>query len=297
MVRHEFLLRRLHSLTGLVPVGAYMVVHLLTNASVLDSPGTFQENVYRIHGLGSVLWVVEWGFIFLPLIFHAVFGVIIMRGALPNNSNYPYANNWRYTLQRVSGMIAFLFIFWHVFHLHGWFHWNWWIEGVAEPLGGAKFRPYNAASSLRMALEGVVVPSLYAIGVIASVFHLANGIWTMGITWGVWVSEAAQRRASWACLAFGLGLTVVGLSALTGAARLDLGEAFESEERKIEAKTAADLLSAESAEHKRYSEEERQRIEARIAEELEKKSQADDAAPNGETAEATHAAEPSSEIQ
>ena len=43
--RNEFLLRRLHSLSGIVPVGAYMVIHLITNASVLDSPATFQRSV------------------------------------------------------------------------------------------------------------------------------------------------------------------------------------------------------------------------------------------------------------
>ncbi|MCA9168104.1 MAG: succinate dehydrogenase cytochrome b558 subunit [Planctomycetales bacterium] len=258
-------MRRLHSLSGLIPVGAYMVVHLLTNSSVLDSAATFQENVYRIHSLGKALWLVEWGFIFLPLLFHAIFGVIIIRGGLPNNSNYPYARNLRYTLQRVSGMIAFVFILWHVFHLHGWFHSEAWLTNVAEPLGGAQFRPYNAASSLALALRGFVVPVLYAIGVISCVFHLANGIWTMGITWGVWVSPQAQTRASWICLVFGLGLGVVGLSALTGAKTLSVPEALESEDRKFESKLAADDISAESAEHKRFSAEEREKIAEQFA--------------------------------
>ena len=57
-----------------------MVVHLLTNASVLDSPATFQKNVYSIHSLGVILPVVEWVFIFIPLLFHAIFGVLIIRG-------------------------------------------------------------------------------------------------------------------------------------------------------------------------------------------------------------------------
>ena len=64
--RHEFLIRRLHSLSGLIPVGAFMTVHLLVNATVLDSPRTFQDKVYSIHGLGKLLPIVEWGFIFAP---------------------------------------------------------------------------------------------------------------------------------------------------------------------------------------------------------------------------------------
>ena len=105
--RHEFLLRRLHSLSGVVPVGAYMVIHLLTNASVLDSAAAFQRNVYSIHSFGAVLPVIEWVFIFLPLIFHAVYGVLIVRGAVPNSGTYKYMSNVRYTLQRATGMIAF----------------------------------------------------------------------------------------------------------------------------------------------------------------------------------------------
>jgi succinate dehydrogenase / fumarate reductase cytochrome b subunit len=264
-VRHEFLIRRLHSLSGLIPVGAYMVIHLLTNASVLESPATFQENVYRIHSLGSVLWVIEWAFIFLPLIFHAVFGIVIIRGGLPNNANYPYARNLRYTLQRVTGIIAFFFIFWHVFHMHGWFHGHAWLSNVAEPLGGAQFRPYNAASSLGMAMRGFVVPILYAIGVIACVYHLANGIWTMGITWGVWLSPAAQSRASWACLVFGIALGALGLSALTGARTVPLEKALRSEQRMFDAKVATELVEPERAQHKRWSPEELERVQEVIA--------------------------------
>jgi len=147
MARHEFLIRRLHSLSGLVPVGAYMVIHLLTNASVLDSAASFQRNVYSIHSFGKILPVIEWVFIFIPLLFHAIFGVVIIRGGLPNSSTYKYTSNVRYTLQRATGMIAFAFIMWHVFHMHGWFHSDWWMNNVAEPLGGGKFKAFNAAST------------------------------------------------------------------------------------------------------------------------------------------------------
>jgi len=215
--RNEFLLRRLHSLSGIVPVGAYMVIHLATNASVLDSPATFQRSVYSIHSLGALLPVVEWVFIFLPLLYHAIYGVLITRGALPNSSTYKYTNNVRYTLQRATGMIAFLFIFWHVFHMHGWFHADAWMQNVAEPLGGGKFRAYNATSTAIEAMQmSAIVPILYAIGVLACVFHLANGIWTFGITWGLWVTPTAQRWANAFCLVFGLALAAVSMGALGG---------------------------------------------------------------------------------
>ncbi|MCG8434184.1 MAG: succinate dehydrogenase [Gammaproteobacteria bacterium] len=204
-----------------------MVVHLAVNASVINGPATFQKNVYQIHSLGAVLPAVEWAFIFLPIIFHAVVGVVIVAGGLPNQNQYQYAANWRYSLQRWTGIIAFFFIMWHVLHMHGWFHGDVWLRNVAEPLGGAKFRPYNASSTAGLALQGTVYVILYAIGVLACVYHLANGIWTMGITWGVWTSERAQARALKACAMFGLLLAAVGLSSLWGMRKVGQGEALE----------------------------------------------------------------------
>lgn len=227
LVRHEFLIRRLHSLSGLIPVGAYMVIHLATNASVLDSPAAFQKNVYQIHGLGALLPFVEWGFIFLPILFHAVIGVVIVAGGLPNQNQYRYAANWRYTLQRWTGMIAFAFILWHVFHMHGWSHNEAWLERVAKPLGGAEFRPYNASSTAGVALQNVIVAILYAVGMLACVYHLANGIWTMGITWGVWTTPKSQAWATKLCATFGVVLAVVGLGALWGLRDVGHGPALE----------------------------------------------------------------------
>jgi succinate dehydrogenase / fumarate reductase cytochrome b subunit len=228
-----------------------MVIHLLTNSTVLTSSATFQRAVYQIHSLGDILPVIEWTFIFLPLIFHAIIGVVIIRGGLPNTGSYSYTSNIRYTLQRASGMIAFLFIMWHVFHMHGWFHSEAWVENVAVPLGGAQFKPYNAASSLGAAMSGFAYPILYAIGVLSCVFHLANGIWTMGITWGVWVSPAAQKRANVVCVLFGVGLAAVSMGALGGAITVDEDAAKLIEQKMYDAKIESGEIDKEASEHKR----------------------------------------------
>lgn len=252
LARNEFLIRRLHSLSGLIPVGAYMCVHLLTNASVLNSVATFQNAVFQIHSLGNLLPVVEWVFIFIPILFHAIVGVVIVRGGLPNSSSYAYTSNIRYTLQRATGMIAFVFIAWHVFHMHGWFHFDAWLHNVAEPLGGAKFSPYNAASTAGAAMASLLVQVCYAVGVLASVFHLANGIWTMGITWGVWISPTAQKRASVACTVFGVLLAGVGMSALVGFSRVDVDKAVEVEDKLFNAKLqSGELEDNKATQHKR----------------------------------------------
>jgi len=202
-----------------------MTVHLIVNASILNGAGAFQKNVNAIHDLGAILPVIEWTFIFLPIIFHATVGIWIATSGQSNTTQYSYTTNRRYSLQRLTGYLAFIFIFVHVFHLHGWFHAQWWLTNVAEPLGMAQFRPYSAASTLAAAMTGVVWPVFYAAGVIASCYHLANGIWTAGITWGVWLTPAAQRRATAACTVFGVALTAVGLSALGGVKATNIEEA------------------------------------------------------------------------
>jgi len=253
LARHDFLIRRLHSLSGLVPVGAYMVVHLVTNASVLESAASFQKNVYTIHSLGALLPVVEWVFIFIPLLFHALLGFVIVGGGMPNSNQYRYGPNYRYVLQRATGMIAFVFIMVHVFHMHGWFHADVWLEKVARPLGGAQFAPFNAASTAGMALQSSVMVAMYLVGVLSCVYHLANGIWTMGITWGIWTSPAAQARASKACTGFGLVLAALSVAALFGMRSAGQGEnlqkAIQAENQLYEHKIESGEL--EPNEHKR----------------------------------------------
>lgn len=224
--RHEFLIRRLHSLSGLVPVGAYMCVHLLTNATVLDGTRSFQTRVDQIHSLGSFLPVVEWTLIFLPIIFHAVVGVAIIRSGDSNLSSYPLQGNVRYFLQRLTAWIALAFIAFHVFQLHGW------IRPIGEQFGGARFQHLFATSSAAAAIQSsLAIELFYFVGIAACVYHLANGLWTAGITWGLWTTVAAQRRANWLCGAFGLLLMAIALGALGGMVSIDTRQAVEIEDR------------------------------------------------------------------
>jgi succinate dehydrogenase / fumarate reductase cytochrome b subunit len=242
--RNEFLIRRLHSLTGLIPVGAYMCVHLLTNATTLGGPEFFQQNVDLIHTLGPALPIVEWTFIFLPLIFHAVVGVVIIRSGNPNLSSYHYVGNVRYWLQRATAWIALFFIAYHVFQMHGWIH-----HPALDPhirrAGGHVFDPHAATSTAALALQPFVMKLIYFVGVISTVFHFANGLWTMGITWDVWTTAAAQKRANWICGAIGVGLTVVSLGALVGVSTTNIPEAQAYEQAHREAEQAEEMRKNE----------------------------------------------------
>ena len=88
--KYYFLVRRLHSLTGLVPLGVFLFIHLSTNATILlpsEVPGgEFQNSVNRIHALGPLLVPVEIIGIFIPLAFHTLLGFQIIFTGAPNAS-------------------------------------------------------------------------------------------------------------------------------------------------------------------------------------------------------------------
>jgi len=204
--RHHFLLRRLHSLCGIIPIGVFLCVHLTINATIVSSPQAFQTAVDGVHLLDKVglLTAVEIVGIFLPIMFHAVLGVQIWWSGQSNVAVHRYGGNIRYTLQRITGIIALAFIIYHLWHVH-------WL---GKPFGGGVFDPHDAAASAAAALQPALLRCAYGIGVLAAVYHLANGIWTFLITWGITVGPIARRRAGWVCLAIGIALGLAGLGSL-----------------------------------------------------------------------------------
>ena len=165
-------------------------------------------------------------------------------------SSYAYASNIRYTLQRATGIIAFVFIVFHVIQLHHFFGAP--FKEIGDTKFGAQFDPAHAASSAAVALQPLWIKWLYLVGMLSAIYHFANGLWTQGITWGIWTSAAAQRRASWVSVFVGLLLTVVGLTALAGFSFVDVEQA-EKVEDAMEAQQAADPPDSSSRANRRPS--------------------------------------------
>jgi succinate dehydrogenase / fumarate reductase cytochrome b subunit len=220
--RHQFLIYRLFSLAGIIPIGGYVVMHLAVNASVLAGPAMYQQQVDKIHSLGdTAVMILEWAFIFIPILFHATVGFWIISGALPNTGAYPYGSNIRYTLQRGTAFVVACFILFHLWQMHH----------LGHGLGGGKFNPEHAASSAAIALSPLVMKIIYTVGTLCAVYHLANGIWTWGITWGLWTSEKAQKRAGYLCTVIGLTVAFFGMGTLYGMSRVNVEEAEKIENR------------------------------------------------------------------
>ncbi|MBN1512055.1 MAG: succinate dehydrogenase [Phycisphaerae bacterium] len=226
----HFWIRRLHSLSGIIPVGVFLTFHLSVNAmmALARDGSAFQTAVNAIHAMHKlgILKFVEIVGIFVPLAFHAVVGVLIWLSGRQNVLTYRYGANIRYTLQRWTALITLAFVLFHVWHMH-------WL-GAWWPPGGQNFdpdfAPYTAARAIQA--SGWLVP-IYAVGVLAAVYHFSNGIWTFLIVWGIPISRQAQARAGYVCTVIGLGLATLGMASLLRLARADLADFPTPPEKSI----------------------------------------------------------------
>ena len=240
--RHYHLLRRLHSLTGVFPIGVFLFPHLTTNSSIVwgealnarkyaeygeGSAGiaTFQHEVDFIHDLPALIFI-EIFVLWLPIAYHAILGVYFARSGRSNLERYGYQANRRYSLQRITGYVGVVFIFLHVSSLR----WGWTYGGLMPG-----FDADHASSTTAAHLQGGFFPYanaiLYAVCVLALVFHFANGLWTAGITWGLTISKQAQQRWGYVCAGIGIALAGAGMTAVLGFATLSVERAREVELR------------------------------------------------------------------
>jgi len=210
--KRAFVMRKLHSLSG-VFVGGYMVFHLWTNARAVKSEENFQHAVGEISSL-PYLPLVEWSLILLPLLFHAVYGLKIALEGKNNVGRYPTTRNWMYTLQRVTGVAALLFIGFHLY--------EYWGQKLVGKLSHTQF--YAALSANLSSTQGGVplTALVYMLGIAACSFHFANGLWGFSMGWGITVSRRSQQTAATVFSLLGVALFLLGANTVlhfaTGAA-------------------------------------------------------------------------------
>ena len=200
-----FVLRKLHQLSGIVPLGLFVLEHFYTNSKALAGEASFNTAVKDLQSIPDVVLVETCG-IFIPLIYHAVYGMVITVEARPNNLNYPYPRNWFYLIQRMTGVILFFFITFHVLNFR---------FGLIPQLNSLSVAHNTDKAFAIVAGEFSIVPIfiIYLIGITATVWHLANGIWLFLVDWGITIGDRAQRFAGYACIGFGVVLLLVGINA------------------------------------------------------------------------------------
>lgn len=200
-----FLLRKLHQITGIVPLGAFFFVHMFTNSKAMNGEANFEQAVQEIHDIPYLLLLEIFG-IFLPLLFHSIYGVIISMEARPNNFLYGYGRNWFYVFQRITGIFLFFFIFFHILNLRFGL-----MPGLnTTPVAGNANLAFDIVSR-EFSIPWVLI--LYIFGIAATAWHLAYGFWLFAVDWGIVIGEKAQKYALYGCIVLAFGLFAVGTNA------------------------------------------------------------------------------------
>jgi len=200
-----FVLRKLHQLSGIFPLGIFLLEHFYTNSKALTGAADFNNAVRDLQSIPYILFV-EIGGIFIPLIYHAVYGLVITMEARPNNLAYPYPRNWFYLVQRITGVILFFFIIFHVLNFRFGM-----VPGLNET--SVAHAPDQAFQIVSREFHMWWIFLIYMVGITATVWHFANGIWLFLVDWGITIGERAQRLTGYACIAFGVLLLLVGVNA------------------------------------------------------------------------------------
>ncbi|HEY4579014.1 MAG TPA: succinate dehydrogenase cytochrome b558 subunit [Savagea sp.] len=195
----DFYLRRLHSLLGVIPVGLFLTQHLIINYFSTRGEEAFNA-ASDFMGSLPFLYVLEWVVIYIPLMFHAFYGVYIAFTAKNNTKRFGTYRNWMFMLQRVTGIFLVIFIAWHI-----------WQTRIAKALGADV--NYDMMADIFQSTPMVI---FYIVGVLSATFHLANGLWAFLVTWGITQSQRSQQIFSYVSVLVFIALSFIGIRAIFG---------------------------------------------------------------------------------
>ncbi|MFC0301886.1 succinate dehydrogenase cytochrome b558 subunit [Virgibacillus soli] len=199
MAEHrEFFYRRLHSLLGVIPIGVFLIQHLVVNHFAVYGAESFNKAAGFMYDLPFRI-VLETVVIYLPILFHAVLGVYIVFTAKFNGKRYGFFRNWLYILQRISGIVTLVFIAVHV-----------WQTRVQVGLGNVDVN-YSFMEGI---LSNPWTLGFYIVGVISTIFHFANGLWGFMVSWGFAQSPRSQKIVTYATLIVFLAVSYIGIRAI-----------------------------------------------------------------------------------
>lgn len=196
--RNFFLIRRLHSFLGIIPVGAFFLIHMLLNSRAFQSPEQYQWVPETLDEIPFLI-IIEILFILVPLVFHGALGLVIFYTGDPTSYQPPlnWYENLAYTLQRWTGVVLVVMLAVHLYQ-------TWWHKQILEFSGReGEFQIFTLMERL---VANPVWLVLYALFVLIAAYHFANGIFNFCYKWGITTNKVAQK---WA-IVFGLLVGAVG---------------------------------------------------------------------------------------
>ncbi|HEX9637111.1 MAG TPA: hypothetical protein VGB99_06235 [Acidobacteriota bacterium] len=187
-----FYWRKLFSFLGIVPLGVYVIWHLWNNAYALIGAEPFDQRLREVVGAPFYRPLVIL-LVYMPLLYHAIYGTFISARSRPNLGTMPHYTNLKYLLRRISGIGVLLFVGAHVY------------KTTLEPrLEGYEIDFHH----MREGLSEPLTFAVYVLGLTGVAYHLADGLWLFGVEHGLWTGEHGMRRAESLTIGFGLLLLI-----------------------------------------------------------------------------------------
>lgn len=208
LTKENFFWHKVHSLTGVVPIGFYMVQHLTLNSFSVAGPEKFNQVIGFFESWPTyLLLTVEVFLLWLPILFHAVYGLFIYNRAQPNyfTTKYKWSQNRMFSFQRYTGVWLFLFLIYHIVTTTGFKY----AQHSPTPI---MFDAWHD----KLTSYGYVFLIIYMISIAAASYHLSYGIWNFCIRWGITISEKAQVSVQKFSLGAFIVITLIGWAALFG---------------------------------------------------------------------------------
>ncbi|WP_058302347.1 succinate dehydrogenase cytochrome b558 subunit [Gorillibacterium timonense] len=200
MKGNSYYYRKIHSLLGVFPVGFFLLEHLITNYSAYNEGHEgFIQKIEWINKLPLLLGM-EILFIWLPILYHGIYGMYVAFTAKNNVKSYGYYRNILFMLQRVTGVITLIFIGWHVYETR-----------IQLALGNVTHDQLGV--QMHEIVTQPVSYALYIIGTLAASFHFTNGMWSFLVSWGITVGPRAQKVSGY--IWFGLFIVMAVMFVLT----------------------------------------------------------------------------------
>lgn len=193
------LARRLHAISGVVPVGAFLAFHLFVNASAARGPDAYNATARRLQQF-PVAVLIETVVIVLPLVFHGVYGLFVIAAEPPGAAHPGPAGRVLSVFQRVTGVFLFAFI---LFHL-----WTTRLIQVRDHEDLDLFRLMQAA------LASPWIHALYVAGILSAAGHLSAGLWSFSRLGSLAGASRARGAVAIVAVAVFVLLSAVGLRSL-----------------------------------------------------------------------------------
>ncbi len=189
--------RKLFAFFGIVPLGAFVFVHVIATSTAMSGAARFDRVFARTPILTSFTMLL----VMAPLLAHAAWGLFAMRE--PRSLTLP---RWLPGLRRWSAIVLLVFLVAHVIELplRGW-------TGALP--SNAMYDVMTAhLSSTWHALPMVALG--YLLGTAATLFHLGTALWASFRTSGVLVADRTSALIKWGIVATSAVLFVIGASTI-----------------------------------------------------------------------------------